>query len=200
MLHGMTNINVSLPDPDELPEESGAALYVAAGIADHDPQQRRTSELTDPHERDVGESPSLIEARQNGRSRNRLTEHFVIEEFDCNDGTHVLPGRAATYRYLCRTFLEPMRRKYGRCIPTSGYRTRAYNDAIGGEPGSYHVNEDHDRDDVAADVTFARGTPAEWAAMARRIRERERNGRGGIGRYDSQRFIHIDTRDFRSDW
>lgn len=130
----------------------------------------------------------------------RLTRHFRFREFWCKDGTRPERGTKKTYRYLCRVYLEPMRRKFGACSVHSGYRTPSWNQHVGGENGSFHVNDWHDDDDVAGDVSFARGTPDQWAKEASRIREHERNGRGGIGVYPNKGFIHIDTRDYPADW
>jgi hypothetical protein len=132
------------------------------------------------------------------RPRGQLTRHFNLREFYCKDGTRPKPGRWRTYRALCRQFLEPMRSKFGACTVNSGYRTPSWNSQVGGERGSFHVNDYHDVDDVAADVTFARGTPAQWHAEAVRLRRSKRGGRGGIGRYST--FVHVDTRDYPADW
>jgi hypothetical protein len=130
--------------------------------------------------------------------RGQLSRHFHLREFYCKDGTRPRPGRWRTYRYLCRVYLVPMRREFGSCTVNSGYRTPSWNAHVGGERGSFHVNDWHDVDDVAADVRFARGSAAQWAAMAIRIRQRRRNGRGGVGRYSS--FVHIDSRDYQANW
>lgn len=130
--------------------------------------------------------------------RGQLTPHFHIREFWCKDGTPPKRGRAKTYRALCRQYLEPMRAEFGPCTITSGYRTPAHNAAVGGEPGSFHVNDWHDKDDVAADSMFARGSASSWAAKAKVLRQRRRNGNGGVGTYTT--FVHCDTRDYQSNW
>ena len=48
--------------------------------------------------------------------------------------------------------------------------------------------------DVAADLTFASGTPQEWAAEAERLLK----GGGGIGIYAS--FTHVDNRSGPARW
>ena len=50
-----------------------------------------------------------------------------------------------------------------------------------------HVN------DVAADVTFASGTPQEWDAEGDRLLPQ-----GGVGRYKT--FVHVDNRTSRARW
>lgn len=146
------------------------------------------------------EEPLLAKVvnRARGRKRGQLTKNFNLLEFYCKDSSRPRPGRWRTYRSLCQQYLEPMRKKFGPCSVHSGYRTPAWNARVGGERGSFHVNDWHDVDDVAADVSFARGTAAQWAAEAQRLRQSKRGGKGGVGRYRT--FTHVDTRDYRADW
>lgn len=131
----------------------------------------------------------------------QLTKNFHTREFDCNDGTPVPKEYYNQLENLCEWFLEPMREKFGRCNVHSGYRHRAYNDRIGGARLSFHVYTDRrPRDGVAADVSFKRGSVKEWHAEAKRLREKNREGQGGIGYYPQGGFIHIDTRDYEADW
>ena len=133
-------------------------------------------------------------------TRHRLSKHFVVEEFDCHNGVKVSRRDYDGLEYLCRQFLEPMRARFGVCTVHSGFRTAAYNRSIGGASKSYHVYTIHDGNDQAADVSFRRGTPDQWAAMANSIRRRKRNGKGGLGVYPRSRFIHIDLRDYPANW
>ena len=133
--------------------------------------------------------------------RTQLTEHFNAEEFDCNDGTKVPEKYEPQLRKLCEWYLEPLREKFGPCLVHSGFRTEAWNKHVGGARSSYHLYlSRRPRHGVAADVEFARGTVAEWHAEAKRLREKNRDGQGGIGFYPQGGFIHIDTRDYKSDW
>lgn len=134
------------------------------------------------------------------KTRHRLSAHFVIEEFDCKDGTKVRPREFSGLEYHCRQYLEPMRKKFGPCSVHSGYRTPDYNRRVGGVSGSYHIYPEHDGNDQAADVSFARGNPEAWGAFANNIRKTKRNGRGGIGIYPTKGFVHIDLRDYQADW
>ena len=128
----------------------------------------------------------------------QLTKHFNTREFDCKDGTPVPRRDYNGLEALCRQYLEPMRKKYGRCTIHSGYRTIRHNAAVGGASQSYHCYSRGDGNDQAADVSFAKGNATDWHRTANWLRARKRNGRGGLGKYDS--FIHIDLRDFRADW
>jgi uncharacterized protein YcbK (DUF882 family) len=131
-------------------------------------------------------------------TRKRLSKHFTVEEFDCHNGVKVQRRDYNGLEVLCRVYLEPLRKKYGPCKVMSGYRTRAYNRKIGGASRSFHVYTEHDGNDQAVDVIFARGTPRQWHSTANWIRRHKRGGRGGLGLYGS--FIHIDLRDYKSDW
>jgi uncharacterized protein YcbK (DUF882 family) len=130
-------------------------------------------------------------------TRHRLSPHFVIEEFDCRDGTKCRDADHVGLEYLCRTYLEPIRAKYGIVHVNSGYRSKSYNAKIGGASKSYHIYDEHSNDQ-AADITCQHGTPREWHTTANFIRNHKRNGRGGLGLYP--RFVHIDLREYKSDW
>jgi uncharacterized protein YcbK (DUF882 family) len=131
-------------------------------------------------------------------TRKRLSTHFTVEEFDCRDGTKVQARDYNGLTYLCETFLEPLRKKYGSVHVNSGYRTRSYNAKIGGASNSYHVYTAHDGNDQAADITCARGNPSQWHAYLNAIRAKRRGGKGGLGLY--RNFVHVDIRDYKSDW
>jgi uncharacterized protein YcbK (DUF882 family) len=131
-------------------------------------------------------------------TRHRLSPHFTIEEFDCHDGTRVSPREYNGLEYLCRTYLEPLRKSYGPVTVHSGFRTAAYNAKIGGAQRSYHVYTIHDGNDQAADVSCARGTTRDWHATLNWIRNNKRHGKGGLGLYAT--FCHVDLRDYKADW
>lgn len=131
-------------------------------------------------------------------TRHRLSPHFTVEEFDCHNGTKVQQRDYAGLEFLCRTYLEPMRKKYGPVTVLSGFRTRAYNAQIGGASKSFHVYTEHDGNDQAADIRCTRGTPQNWWYTLNWLRKNKRGGKGGLGRYGT--FCHIDCRDYKSDW
>jgi uncharacterized protein YcbK (DUF882 family) len=131
-------------------------------------------------------------------TRKRLSAHFVVEEFDCRDGTKVQARDYGGLQYLCRTFLEPLRAKYGPVSVHSGFRTPSYNAKVGGARKSFHVYTEHDGNDQAADVSCARGRPADWHRTLSAIRASKRKGNGGLGLYRT--FCHVDIRDYPSNW
>jgi uncharacterized protein YcbK (DUF882 family) len=124
----------------------------------------------------------------------------VVEEFDCHDGTKVMKRDYNGLEYHCKTFLEPLRAKYGTVTVLSGFRTKTYNAKIGGAPNSFHIYTIHDGNDQAADVKCRHGGPIEWHAFLNAIRARERNGKGGLGLYPGLGFVHVDIRDYQADW
>lgn len=131
-------------------------------------------------------------------TRHRLSPHFVVEEFDCHDGSKVQRRDYAGLEALCRIYLEPMRAKYGPVKVMSGYRSRAHNAAVGGARNSFHVYTIHDGNDQAADIICARGNPTQWASTLNWLRNHKRNGKGGLGIYST--FCHIDMRDYKANW
>jgi hypothetical protein len=141
------------------------------------------------------------------RTRRRLGRHFVIEEFDSNDGRRVPAGQEAALQHLVDWWLTPLRAEFGAVHVLSGYRSPEHNAAVGGASRSVHMLRTpmpapHGRwrpMAAAADVTCAEGSPREWSAWAGRERQAQHelagHGRGGIGTYIT--FMHLDTGPWR---
>lgn len=141
----------------------------------------------------------------------RLTPHFRLSEFDCKDGTRVPQTLITGLVYLCEWWLEPFRAEFGRTDIMSGFRTVSHNGFVGGATRSVHLGKTNlpgrERHSVtraaAADVFPHTGTVKEWHAWAVAHRKRSRHlaakGRGGIGLYVKQEFLHLDTASLR-DW
>lgn len=129
---------------------------------------------------------------------NKLTAHFKADEFYCNDGAAPpIVARPAMVR-LCKVYLEPLREEFGTCFITSAYRHKIYNAKIGGVPNSQHEYE-QTFESVATDVRFAKGGPRQWGVAARRLRSKA-GGKGGVGVYPGQGFVHVDNRAYKADW
>jgi Peptidase M15 len=130
---------------------------------------------------------------------NVLTPHFKAAEFYCHDSSAppivARPGMVK----LAELFLEQLRATFGPCFVLSGYRHELYNASIGGARQSQHIYE-MSFEAVAADLRFQKGSPAAWAAEARRLRTTFNKGNGGVGRYDRAGFVHVDTRNWQADW
>jgi hypothetical protein len=68
-----------------------------------------------------------------------LTPNFKLSEFACKDGTPV-PDFLIDNIKLVATELQKVRDYYGKPIRiNSGYRTKEWNDKVGGSPKSYHL-------------------------------------------------------------
>jgi uncharacterized protein YcbK (DUF882 family) len=132
----------------------------------------------------------------------RLTDHFLLSEFNCHDGTPVPDRLVGDYTRLCRLVLEPLRREFGPCTVVSGYRPPVYNRSVGGATRSVHMGGDAGGiPGVAADVRFRRHGPLDWAAAAETLMARHYPPGGGIGRYPGPAgWLHVDTRSWRARW
>jgi hypothetical protein len=138
--------------------------------------------------------PGEEAATRAGPGPLRLSANFVLSEFHCKDAqrTPVPAASVPALRRLVRDVLQPMRNKFGSCTVHSGFRTDAKNAAVDGASKSQHLYHRTPKD-VAADVTFTRGTPPEWATEAERLLPE-----GGVGRYRT--FVHVDNRPTRARW
>lgn len=114
----------------------------------------------------------------------KLSEHFTVREFACSDGSDQIKIDPKLVDYL-----EKIRAHFGKpvCI-TSGYRSPAHNEKVGGVKSSYHVKG------MAADIVIDGVKSRDVAEYAETI------GCGGIGWYEARNFTHIDTRSGRVRW
>jgi len=102
-------------------------------------------------------------------------EHFTIGEFQCHDGTPVVLLHDALIEHLDR-----MRRHFDAPVHvSSGFRTGAHNERIGGVDDSVHLWGG------AADIKIDGVQPSTVATYA------EKEGFGGVGRYST--FTHVDV-------
>ena len=111
-------------------------------------------------------------------------------------GTNTLPPRSL-WRNIAKTarMLDRIREELGAPIEIlSCYRSPDYNACISGARMSQHVQFN------AIDWRASRGQPADWLAVAKAIRNSNKEFLGGIGFYPKQRFIHIDTRGHEANW
>jgi hypothetical protein len=76
---------------------------------------------------------------------------------------------------------------------SNAYRTKQYNQLIGGAKQSQHLVFN------ALDfVVEGNSRPSHWARALRSIRNDDRAFKGGVGLYDT--FVHVDTRGHNVDW
>lgn len=107
-----------------------------------------------------------------------LTTNFKVSEFACNDGSD-----AVLIDLDLVNFLQQIRDWAGAAVTiNSAYRTATYNAKIGGASSSYHVKGQ------ACDIVVSGKTVKQVAAYAEVL------GMKGILRYDTQNFVHVDTR------
>jgi hypothetical protein len=144
------------------------------------------------------------------QSRDRLSQNFLLSEFDCHDGTPVPRAAVPGLREWCEDWGEPLRERFGPVRVTSGFRTARYNASVGGASASYHRYDLHRAElspgrrvqPVAVDVVPARGDVHDWQAWAsatlRRGMRHMGAGRGAAVGYADQGFIHLDTGPRRS--
>lgn len=91
--------------------------------------------------------------------------------------------------------LDEIRRRLGAPIRIlSGYRNSAYNACVGGERNSLHMQF------KAVDWHCDSGSLDQWHQVALEVRRSNPEFAGGIGRYPSRGFIHVDTRGLNADW
>lgn len=114
----------------------------------------------------------------------KISEHFQVKEFRCNDGSDVI----LLHPYLCDC-LEVIRDEFkAPIIISSGFRTYGYNKSIGGAKYSYHLRG------YAADIIVSGIDPlrvykfcdAKWDTTK------------GVGQYPG--FTHFDIRLDKSRW
>jgi len=76
----------------------------------------------------------------------RLTPHFTLSEMTAS-GTAIKQKidnqpseqQIVNLQALCENILEPVRRRFGRTLISSGYRSEALNKAVGGVGNSQHL-------------------------------------------------------------
>ncbi len=206
---GAVSSQESRPGVDEQPEseaseEAGVEQIEAKDSLSPEERERADAqvhaELEDLASRGEGEPvEDLFERGEEGLTRAgpgglRLSANFVLSEFHCKDRrrTPVPAAAVPALRRLVRDVLQPMRAKFGSCTVHSGFRTDAKNDEVDGAKDSQHLYH-RTPNDVAADVSFVRGTPAQWVAEAERLLPQ-----GGVGHYRT--FVHVDNRPHHARW
>lgn len=116
--------------------------------------------------------------------KKKLSGHFAVKEFACNDGTDTI-----FISNKLVDLLEKMRNKIGRAVYiSSGYRTEAKNKAVGGAEFSQH------KYGCAADIWVSGWKPEQVAAVAEELMPNT----GGIGIYAG--FVHVDVRPDKAQW
>ena len=193
-------------EEDDAPEEASEASEAEGVAADAEQKgieanaaalDRETIDaLTEAEKRELEEASAQAGPATRAGGTTALSANFVLAEFHCCGRGHCpaasVPADAVpALRRLVREVLQPMRDRFGRCEVHSGYRNAAHNGHVGGATQSRH-RYDLFPAEPAADVSFASGTVEDWARLARRRLRRDVGDVGGIGRYPTSGFVHID--------
>ena len=116
----------------------------------------------------------------------KLSANFTVQEFACKDGSDPVFIDSELV-----TLLQRIRDHFGKpVVINSAYRTAAHNKAVGGAAYSQHC---YGR---AADIWISGVSVDTLAAYAETLLP----GTGGIGRYYSDHFVHVDVRKAKSRW
>ena len=117
----------------------------------------------------------------------KLSEHFLVKEFACKDGSDkvLIDIELINKLEIIRNYFDKP------VVITSGYRTESYNQKVSNSKESQHCLG------KAVDIRVQGVSPiavalyCEFYLMA---------GIGGVGLYKGQGFTHIDTRDKMTRW
>ena len=122
----------------------------------------------------------------------KLTNNFTLEEFACKDGSATPVELVPNLQKLANN-LQSLRDEIGLPVHiNSGYRSAAYNKAIGGAKFSQHANG------KAADITVKGLTPYHVYRIILDLISKGKMQEGGLGIYDS--WVHYDVRDGKARW
>lgn len=122
----------------------------------------------------------------------KLTINFTREEFDCRNGTAVPARYMANVTRLAQN-LQVLRDHLGKAVHVnSGYRTPAYNAAVGGVKSSQHLLA------KAADITVRDISPTQLHRIILQLIKDKKIQDGGVGLYPG--FVHYDVRSVPARW
>lgn len=122
----------------------------------------------------------------------KLTENFQLSEFACNDGTPVPEDLIPNVQLLADN-LQVLRDELGEPLTIlSGYRTKDWNEKVGGKSKSYHKSAN------AADLTTKSFTPKQLHALIEKLISEKKMKQGGLGLYPG--FVHYDIRGVKARW
>lgn len=125
-----------------------------------------------------------------------MAKFFSEDEFRCKGDEcgcgHSLPPQGIDQNLLA--VLDRIREKIGRPISIlSGYRCPVHNQTVGGAVNSIHM------EGSASDLWYE-GIDVEHLAQVAEETLAELGIEGGVGRYPTQQFVHVDTRGYTARW
>lgn len=122
----------------------------------------------------------LFSLKKDGETR--LSEHFQVKEFRCNDGSD-----AILIDLDAIPILEAIRNYFNAPVYIlSAYRTETYNKKVSNTKESQHCLG------KAFDIRVAGVSPIAVALFCEYVLLKDK---GGLGLYKGQGFVHIDTRE-----
>lgn len=122
----------------------------------------------------------------------QLTKNFLITEFASKDGAYFPEEVKENLKTLAEQ-LEVLRLHFGKPITiTSGYRSPAHNEKIGGAKNSYHTLG------MAADIQIKDVSPKIVYNAIELLIKSGKMKEGGLGLYNS--WVHYDHRDKKARW
>ena len=121
-----------------------------------------------------------------------MTKNFKRDEFRSNDGAHFPYGVQQNLQVLAEQ-LEVLREHFNAPVTiNSGYRSKSWNEKIGGELNSQHLLG------KAADVVVEGISPDDVADAIEFLIDNKMMKQGGLGRYAT--FTHYDIRGKKARW
>lgn len=126
-----------------------------------------------------------------------VTPHFFVTEFDCHSGdSYPAEWVESRLRPLCEA-LEQVRAKCGGfpVTITSGFRTPAWNEAVGGKEDSQHIHG------TAADFLISKAHVDDVYQACLDLQDTGVIPCGGLAIYHQRvSFVHLDVRGRRVRW
>lgn len=125
-------------------------------------------------------------------NKKQLTKNFHIDEFQSHDGA-VMPPEVADNILKLAVNLQVLRDFVNKTIKiNSGYRSPAWNKAVGGVADSQHMKG------TASDIVVSGMTPIQVAKTIESLIASGKMQQGGIGIYPT--FTHYDIRGTKARW
>jgi uncharacterized protein YcbK (DUF882 family) len=125
-------------------------------------------------------------------TNKRLTKNFTLDEFDSSDGA-VMPSDVAKNVKELAENLQVLRDYVKKPIKiNSGYRSPAWNKAVGGVSDSQHIKG------KASDIVISGMSPGEVARTIETLIASGKMKQGGLGVYPN--FVHYDIRGTKARW
>lgn len=125
-------------------------------------------------------------------TNKRLTKNFTLDEFDSSDGA-IMPSDVAKNVKELAENLQVLRDYVKQAIKiNSGYRSPAWNKAVGGVSDSQHLKG------KASDIVISGMSPGEVARTIETLIASGKMKQGGLGVYPN--FVHYDIRGTKARW